>query len=173
MTHIATYRHLSRNQERCSAKPSQPGRGPALSRIKLRRALASTKINCGRHIDDIKEGKAAAAAAGAEAMITKEEYYFLNAASSSMSDPDWFDPEHGNLLHPGANGDGARDLADAFAGWKAQGGRFITTGLSGELDPKKYAAFAKVVLDYRQKLRLQGDDAPLPRRRTRASNFEE
>jgi hypothetical protein len=127
-----------------------------------------------QHIDDIKEGKAAAAAADAEAVITKEEYYFLDAASSSFSAPGWFDPEYGSLLFPGTNGEGARNLADAFAGWKAQGGRFITAGLSGKFNPKKYAAFAEVVSDYRQKLKLQGDDAPPPRKmRSRNAVFEE
>lgn len=122
-----------------------------------------------QHIDDIKQGKAAAAAAdAAETVITKEEYYFLNAASSSMLDPDWFDPEHGSLLFPGTNGEGARSVSDAFAYWKNSGGKFITTGLFGKLDPKKYAAFAKVVSEYRQK--LQPDDAPLPGR-ARAGKF--
>jgi hypothetical protein len=44
------------------------------------------------------------------------------------------------------DGKGARDLADAFRAWKSQGGRFITSGLSG-IDPEKYAAFAKIVAD--------------------------
>jgi hypothetical protein len=104
-----------------------------------------------RHIDDIKEGKAAAAAANAERVITRQEYFFLDAVTKSFESPDdWYDPECGNLLFEGMDGKGARTVADAFARWKDQGGRFMTTGLSGKFDPKKYAEFVKVVLHYRQ-----------------------
>jgi hypothetical protein len=126
------------------------------------------------HALDLHAGREIRAAEqAAEVVITKEEYYFLDAASLSFSEPGWFEPDCGNLLFLGPNGEAARNLADAFAGWKAEGGRFITAGLSGKFNQKKYAAFAGVVSDYRQKLKLQGDNAPLPRRRTRAPIFEE
>jgi hypothetical protein len=107
-----------------------------------------------RHIDDIKEGKAAAAAADAVAVISKEEYFFLDAASSSFSDDDWYDDQLGNLLFSGMNVECARSIDDAFARWKADGGKFIITGLSGKLDPEKYPAFAKIVSAYRQNLKV-------------------
>jgi len=82
----------------------------------------------------------------------------LDAASSSFADGGWVDVELGNLLFPGTNGEGARNLADAFARWKADGGKYITTGLSGKLDPEKYATFAKIVSAYRQSLKSQPDE---------------
>jgi hypothetical protein len=107
-----------------------------------------------QHIDDIKEGKRDAAAADAEAVITKEEYYFLDSASSSFAEDGWSDPQLGNLLFPGMHGEGARNLADAFARWKMDGGKWMTTGLSGKFNLEKYAEFAKVVSAYRQNLKL-------------------
>jgi len=50
------------------------------------------------------------------------------------------------------NGEGARNLADAFARWKMDGGKWMTTGLSGKFNPEKYAAFVKIVERYRQNL---------------------
>jgi len=130
--------------------------------IGLRIGVDKNKLRA-QHIDDIKEGKAAAAAADAERVITREEYFFLDAVTKSFeSRDDWYDDEHGNLLFEGTNGKGARTVSDAFAHWKGQGGKFLTTGLSGKFGPEKYVEFAKVVSNYRQNLNLQGDDAPLP-----------
>jgi hypothetical protein len=104
------------------------------------------------HIDAIKEGKAArAAAAEEEIVITKAEYHFLNSATLSFeSGSGWFDPKLGNFLFEGVDGCGARDIDDAVRGWKASGGRFITSGLSNNFDPQKCAEFSKIIERYRQ-----------------------
>jgi hypothetical protein len=104
------------------------------------------------HIDAIKEGKAArAAAAEEEIVITKAEYHFLNSATLSFAPGSgWFDPKLGNFLFEGLDGRGAKNVDDAFAAWKASGGRYITSGLSNNFDPEKYAAFVKIVERYRQ-----------------------
>jgi hypothetical protein len=113
-----------------------------------------------KYIDDIKEGRAVAKAAREEAeaakKITATEYHFLNACTLTFSLGDWFDSEGRSLLFLGTDGEGARTVEDAFAQWKADGGRFLCTGLSSDFDKKKYAEFAKVVLAYRQK--LKGDE---------------
>jgi hypothetical protein len=110
--------------------------------------------NCLRseHALDLHAGresrKAEREAADASA-ISKEEYFFLRAAQQSF-ESEWFDPKHGNTLFFGMDGRGARNIDDAFAYWKSQGGRYITAGLSGKFDPEKYAAFSKIVERYRQ-----------------------
>jgi len=97
-----------------------------------------------RYIGDIKQGKAARAAAKeALSAVTPEEYHFLIAAADSFSS-DWFDPAYGNDLFQGM------DINDAFAFWKQQGGKYICTGLSSLIDPRKAAEFSKIVANYRQ-----------------------
>jgi hypothetical protein len=110
------------------------------------RAEHASDLHAGREI------RAAEQAAADAAAITKEEYHFLNAATSSF-DSDWFDPQHGNALFFGMDGKGARDIDDAFRAWKAEGGKFITSGLSNNFDPQKYAEFVKIVERYRQGLK--------------------
>ena len=122
-----------------------------------------------KYIDDIKEGRAVAKAAREEAeaaaKITKEEYHALDAMTLTFASH-WFDDKHGNLLFPGTNGDGARTVEDAFAAWKADGGKYNCTGLSNIFDKKKYAAYSKIVSAYRQKLNS-------PRRPARITIVEE
>jgi hypothetical protein len=104
-----------------------------------------------RHIGEIKAGKAVRAAASeALGIVTAEDYHFLDAAMVSFASH-WFDPTNGNLLLDGIDGNGARGIADAFAAWKQQGGKYVCTGLSNRFDRRKVAQFAKIVADYRRK----------------------
>jgi hypothetical protein len=75
--------------------------------------------------------------------MTPEEYHFLIAATASFSS-DWCDPAYGNDLFQGM------DINDAFAFWKQQGGKYICTGLSSRIDPRKAAEFSKIVANYQQ-----------------------
>jgi len=112
------------------------------------------------HALDLHEGREIRAAEkAAEIELSLAEYHFLNAATLSFSDDGWFDDElKENLLFDGVDGKGAKNIDDAFAAWKAEGGRFITTGLSSKFDPEKYAEFAKIVLRYRQNLKSQPNE---------------
>ena len=56
-----------------------------------------------------------------------------------------------NLLFRGVGGNGAKDLADAYAFWASNGERFNTTGLSTRFDPVKAARFAEIVNNYKIK----------------------
>jgi hypothetical protein len=111
------------------------------------RAEHALDLHAGREIKDAEK------AAAAE--LTKEEYHALDAMMLSFASH-WFSPEHGNLLFEGTNGKGARSVDDAFAAWKASGGRWVCTGLSSDFDQTKCAEFAKIVSAYRQK--LKGDE---------------
>ena len=101
-----------------------------------------------KHIFALKDGRKAARAATTEATnaLTKEEYHFLDATTSSFSSH-WFDPEYGNLLCHGMDGN-AKNVEDAFRYWKSQGGHYICTGLSNRFDPEKLAEFSKIVASY-------------------------
>jgi hypothetical protein len=106
------------------------------------------------HALDLHEGKkiraAEQAAADAEAVkITPEEFHFLDAASASFASH-WFDPQFGNALFFGTDGKGAKNIDDAFAAWKREGGKFILTGLTTRLDPQKAAKFSEIVERWRQ-----------------------
>jgi hypothetical protein len=104
-----------------------------------------------RHIDSIKAGKAAAAASEeAAAALTIEEFYVLNSITNSFASH-WYHAALGNLIWPAANGKPARTIEDAFAAWKAKGGKFNVTGLSTKFDLVKAAEFAKIVSNYKHK----------------------
>jgi hypothetical protein len=104
-----------------------------------------------RHIDSIKAGKAAAAVseAGAEA-LTQSQYHFLNAAALSFDEGSWITDGRNDLFR-GIDGNGAKDLADAYAFWASNNGeRFNTTGLSSRFDPVKAIRFAEIVNNYKR-----------------------
>ena len=63
----------------------------------------------------------------------------------------WIDTDGTNLLFRGVGGNGAKDLADAYAFWASNGERFNTTGLSTRFDPVKAARFAEIVNNYKIK----------------------
>jgi hypothetical protein len=109
------------------------------------------------HALDLRAGRETRAAeqeAADAAAITKEEYHFLNAATSSFKSG-WFDERLGNFLFEGLSGHGAKNVDDAFAAWKRDGGKFITSGLSNNFDPEKYAEFVTIVERYRQSLKSE------------------
>ena len=126
------------------------------------RAEHALDLQAGREIKYAEKAAAEAAAV----VLTPQEYHAINAMTLSFASH-WFDPEYGNLIFEGLDGKGARTIDDAFAAWKAQGGRWICTGLSNNFDKRKYAEFAKVVSAYREKLNLP------PPRRQRVPVFED
>jgi hypothetical protein len=97
-----------------------------------------------------RESRKAEQEAADAAAITKGEYHFLNAATLSFEPGSgWFDERLGNFLFEGVDGKGAKNIDDAFAAWKREGGKFITSGLSG-IDQEKYSEFVKIVERWRQ-----------------------
>jgi hypothetical protein len=98
-----------------------------------------------------EQARAARADAEADEALTIEEYYFLDAAEASFAD-NWCAETGGtNLVFRGVDGNGARTAEDAYAGWKARGGKWNCTGLSSKFDPDKTATFSQIASDYRNK----------------------
>ena len=156
-------------------KPRQPRRKPNASQLKRQRnrvldltaqgknrAVVAATIGVG--VNRLREGFAleldagrlqAKEAAGAEeadaAGLSQSQYHFLNAAALSFDEGSWLDSDGTNLLFRGVGGNGAKDLADAYAFWASNGERFNTTGLSTRFDPVKAARFAEIVNNYKIK----------------------
>jgi hypothetical protein len=109
-----------------------------------------------RHIDSIKAGKAAAVASDADAAaLTIAEYHVLDAITAAFSSH-WHDEASGqNLIFAGTDGKGARTVADAFAAWKAKGGRWNCTGLTSRFNKAKATQFAKIVAEHRNKYQTE------------------
>ena len=143
-------RHAKRNRLAETIK-KMAADGLVEDQIALRLGLDKNLLRA-KFIDDIKRGKSAAAASEADASaLTQAEYHFLNAAAASFADDAWHDEELGNLLFACTDGKGARSVADAFAEWKARGGKFNTTGLSTRFNQAKAKEFAEIAMDYRNK----------------------
>ena len=105
-----------------------------------------------RFIDDIKLGKSSTAESEADASgLTQEQYHFCDVAFDSFNSH-WF-ADGRNLIFRGVDGNGAKDLADAYAFWASHGERYTTTGLSTKFDPERAAMFAKIVNDYKSETR--------------------
>jgi hypothetical protein len=92
------------------------------------------------------QAKAARADEAQDAALTIAEYHALDAITTSVAS-DWMDETLGNLIFAGSDGKGARSVADAFAGWKARGGKWICTGLSSRFNKAKAAEFGKIVAE--------------------------
>jgi hypothetical protein len=75
------------------------------------------------------QAKEAARADEADAALSQSQYHF-RAAAESFDEGSWIDTDGTNLLFRGVGGNGAKDLADAYAFWASNGERFNTTGLS-------------------------------------------
>ena len=114
-----------------------------VSIAKLRTDYAS-ELDMGRKLAADKKANEAEAEA-----LTIEEYYVLNNITNSFAS-DWYDEEFGNLIWEGTDGKGARTVEDAFAAWKAKGGKFNVTGLSTRFNKDKAAEFAKIVAEHRK-----------------------
>jgi hypothetical protein len=98
-----------------------------------------------------EQAKAARAEEADAAALSQSQYHFLRVAELSFTEGSWIDSDGRNLLFRGVDGEGAKDLADAYAFWASNGERFNTTGLSTRFDPAKAARFAEIVNDYRNK----------------------
>jgi hypothetical protein len=116
--------------------------------IALRLGLDKNDLRA-RFIDDIKLGKSATAASEAEdEALTVAEYHVLDSITASFASH-WHDEADGNLIFAGTDGKGARTVADAFAAWKARGGKYNTTGLSTRFNKEKATEFSKIVAEHR------------------------
>jgi hypothetical protein len=82
-------------------------------------------------------------------LITKEEYYVLRAIKAAFESD--FHQNGSNLIWLGTDGKGARSIADAFANWKLESGKWNCTGLGSKLDPDLVDEFSKIVQDYRNR----------------------
>jgi hypothetical protein len=110
--------------------------------------IAKLRTDFARELD---EGRFAARAVRNEIAVTRTEYCFLDAAVRSFSSH-WFSPQTGNDLYAGMDGNGAKNILDAFARWKEEGGTFITTGLTSKQDPQKVAEFSKIIARYKTEI---------------------
>ena len=96
------------------------------------------------------QAKEAGRADEADAALSQSQYIFVQLPKASTKILG-FDTDRTNLLFRGVGGNGAKDLADAYAFWASNGERFNTTGLSTRFDPVKAARFAEIVNNYKIK----------------------
>jgi hypothetical protein len=99
-----------------------------------------------------EQAKAARAEAEADEALSQSTYHFLRVAELSFNEG-WIDSDGRNLLFRGSDGEGAKDLADAYAFFASDGERFNTTGVSTKFDPEKAARYTAIVSDYQNKFK--------------------
>jgi hypothetical protein len=120
-----------------------------VSIAKLRTDYAS-ELDKGRTLAAQKKADEAA-----DEALSLEEYHFCDVLTDSFNSH-WFDG-HANILFMGMDGNGAKDISDAFAYWKSRGGHWNCTGLSSKFDPDKAVTFAKIVAEHRNKYQTEGE----------------
>jgi hypothetical protein len=138
----------SRPKPSWAAIEAMTAAGQSEDAIALHFRLAKNTLRA-NYADALDAGRDRAREAALGNLIEKVDYCFLDVAERSFLS-DWVGPQFGNELYAGINGEGAKDLYDAYCGWKNEGGLFITTGLNIAFDPEKVARFSKIVARWRR-----------------------